>query len=238
MAPWLLARVLEGFRLVEVVPQPRYPAPSDSLISDGPSPGLLAPPMTGKVGSLLGLKPYSSTSFLRNSSPSLRCFRLRQRKRAARTIKATAATGTTTATAILPPGERPEEFEEEALGFVRAAPDDLLADDLVEVVLVTADAVVIGLDDVEVRVMVFGCGDPSLVEEVSIILVTWKSELDDVVGAAAATGLVVDGVGAMTSEGVCEVVDIDVEVVSTMTALFEVVGVGTATAPGVVDRIT
>lgn len=165
-------RVLEGFRLVDVVPQPRYPAPSDSLISDGSSPGLLALPMTGSVGSLLGLNPYSSTSFLRISSPSLRCFRLRQRNRAARTIKATATTGTTTATAILPPAERPEEVEEEAPAVAIAAPLDLLADDLVVVTLVTATGVVTALDDVEVRVIVLGCADPSLVEDVSTILVT------------------------------------------------------------------
>ena len=154
------------------MPQPRYPAPSVSVISEGPSPELLAPPIAGSVGSLFGLNPYSSTSFLRSSSPSLRCFRLRQRKRAARTIKATATTGTTTATAILPGAERPEEVEGDALPVERAAPLDLLANDLVEVTLVTANGVVIASDDVEVRVIVFGCGVPLLVEEVSTILVT------------------------------------------------------------------
>lgn len=158
---------------MDVVPQPRYPAPSVSFISDGSSPELLAPPMAGSVGSLLGLNPYSSTSFLRSSSPSLRCFRLRQRKRAARTIKATATTGTTTATAILPPAERPEEVEGEGLGVAASAPlDDLLGDDLVALVLVSVAEVATELDDVEVRVMVFGCGVPSLVEDVSVILVT------------------------------------------------------------------
>ena len=98
--------------------------------------------MTGSVGSLLGLNPYSSTSFLRSSSPSLRCFRLRQRKRAARTIKATATTGTTTATAILLPAERPEEEAEGVPVAATGAPVDLLADDLAEVVLVTAKGVV------------------------------------------------------------------------------------------------
>ena len=39
---------------------------------------------------------------------------------------------------------------------------------------------------------------------------------------------------AMTSEGACEVVDIEVEVVSTITALLGPVGTGTA--PGAVDR--
>lgn len=178
--------MFEGFRLVDVVPQPRYPAPSVSLISDGSSPGLLAPPITGSVGSLFGLNPYSSTSFLRISSASLRCFRLRQRKRAARTIKATATTGTTTATAILPPGVRLEEVEEEALAVAAVAWLDLLADDLVEVTLVTAEGVVTALDDVEVIIIVFGCGVPSLDVDVSTILVTWKSEVDDGVGAAAA----------------------------------------------------
>ena len=159
--------------MVDVVPQPRYPAPSVSFISDGSSPELLAPPMTGSVGSLLGLNPYSSTSFLRSSSPSLRCLRLRQRNRAARTIRATATTGTTTATAILPPADRPEELEEDAPAVSSAAPLDLLAADLVPITLVVAEGVVIELDDVEVSVIVFICGVPSLLDEaVSTILVT------------------------------------------------------------------
>ena len=172
MGPWLLERVVDGFRLVDVVPQPRYPAPSVSLISDGSSPELLAPPTTGSVGSLLGLKPYSSTSFLLSSSPSLRCFRLRHRKRAASTIKATATTGTTTATAILPPAERPEELEDEVEPVAIAAPLDVLVDDLVAVTLVVAEGVVTGLEDVEVRVTVVGCGVPLLDEVSSVILVT------------------------------------------------------------------
>ena len=47
-----------------------------------------------------------------------------------------------------------------------------------------------------------------------------------------------DVVGAKTSEGGCEVVDIEVEVVSTMTALLDVAGAGTGAAPGAVDRTT
>ena len=172
MAPWLLARVVEGFRFVDVVPQPRYPAPSVCVISDGSSPELPAPPTTGSVGSLFGLNPYSSTSFLRSSSASLRCFRLRQRKRAARTIKATATTGTTTATAIFPPAVRPEEDEEEEEAVVRAAPLDLLADDFVSVELVVATGATNEVEDVEVRVIVFGCGVPPSLEDVSTILVT------------------------------------------------------------------
>ena len=130
--------------------------------------------MTGSVGSLLGLKPYSSTSFLRISSPSLRCFRFRQRKRAARTIRATATTGTTTATAILPPAERPEELEEEEApaAVAAAAPLDLLADGLVEVTPVTATGGMVELDDVDVSVIVDGWSVPSLEVDVSTILVT------------------------------------------------------------------
>lgn len=91
---------------------------------------LLATPIAGSVGSSLGLKPYSSTSFLRSSSPSFRCFRLRQKKRAANTINATAATGTTTATAILPPGDIPPELADGfADGVARAAAFDEIDDE-------------------------------------------------------------------------------------------------------------
>ena len=41
---------------------------------------------------------------------------------------------------------------------------------------------------------------------------------------------------ATTSEGVCDVVDVEVAVVSTMTALLEVAGIGNA--PAGVDRTT
>ena len=63
-------------------------------------------------------------------------------------------------------------MEEEAPEFAIAVPLDLLADDLVVVSLVIAEGVVTGLDDVDVKVIVFGCGVPSLVEDVSTILVT------------------------------------------------------------------
>ena len=62
--------------------------------------------------------------------------------------------------------------DEEALAVAIEAPLDLLAADLVVVSLVVAEGVVTGLDDVEVKVIVFGCGVPSLVEDVSTILVT------------------------------------------------------------------
>ena len=64
-------------------------------------------------------------------------------------------------------------MDEEAPAVARAAPLDLLAADLVAVTLVVAEGVVIGLDDVEVRVMVNCCAVPSpLDEDVSTILVT------------------------------------------------------------------
>lgn len=99
--------VVEAFRPEEataVVPQPRYPEEPSSRISNGPSDP--APAAAGRDGSLLGLYPYSSTSFRLISSASLRCFRLRQKKIIAAAIKATATMGTTTATAMVPPLDR------------------------------------------------------------------------------------------------------------------------------------
>ncbi len=55
---------------------------------------------------------------------------------------------------------------------------------------------------------------------------------------AAAASVVEGVVDATTFEGVCEVVDIEVEVVSTTTVLVEEVAAGTGTAAGAVDRIT
>lgn len=66
-------------------------------------------PTAGRVGSSLGLKPYSSTSFLRSSSASFLAFRFLQQKSRAKIINATETTGTTTATAIVPPAESPLE---------------------------------------------------------------------------------------------------------------------------------
>lgn len=96
-------------------------------------------------------------------------------------------------------------------------------------------------DDVEVKVIVVGCCVPSsLDEDVSTILVTWKSEVgddDDEVVAAAAAASLVEGLGdATTSEEDCDVVDVEVPVVSTMTALVEVAGIGAAA--GAVDKTT
>lgn len=84
--------------------------------------------MGGSVGSLFGLYPYSSTSFLRSSSAAFFAFHLRQKYKAARMIKATETTGTTTATAIVPPAESPEPPE-------LAPVDDAVADDPDDVVV-------------------------------------------------------------------------------------------------------
>ena len=66
MGPLPLDSVVDALRVLDdVVPQPRYPAPSFSLISETSSPFALPLLTGGSVGSLLGLKPYSSTSFLR-----------------------------------------------------------------------------------------------------------------------------------------------------------------------------
>ena len=53
---------------------------------------------------------------------------------------------------------------------------------------------------------------------------------------AAAASLKEEVGAATTSEGVCDVIDVEVAVVSTMTALLEAAGVGTAAAG--VDRTT
>lgn len=83
------------------------------------------PPMPGRVGSLFGLNPYSSTSFRRSSSAAFLAFRLRQKKIAARIISATETTGTTTATAMVPLADRP--WPDEAAVVDNAA--ELVADD-------------------------------------------------------------------------------------------------------------
>ena len=97
-----LVRVVEAlrFELFVVLPHPRYPL-SSSAIS-------LVIPTAGSVGSLLGLKPYSSTSFRRSSSPAFFCLRRLHSKIPARTNNATTTTGTTTAMAVLPPVVRPQ----------------------------------------------------------------------------------------------------------------------------------
>ena len=91
---------------------------------------MLTPLTAGRVGSLLGLNPYSSTSFRRSSSASFRCFRRRHQKSAAKTISATPTIGTTTATAMRPPfGSPPLSSEAPALGVARepAAEVELVA---------------------------------------------------------------------------------------------------------------
>lgn len=220
-----LDKVVDGFLAVEVVPQPLYPAPSVCVISEGSSPLVLA--TTGRVGSLLGLNPYSSTSFLRSSSASFLCFRLRQRKRAARTISATATTGTTTATAMVPPGERPEVEEALAPEVARAAEPDLLEDELLE------EAICVTVPDgkrwplsVEVITTVAGSGVPFefVVVPLAAIVVTKLTADEGVIVVTAAPGpLGVTVVLATLAElpelaplavtvveGGCDVVEIDV----------------------------
>lgn len=94
-------RVVEALRLelVVVLPHPLYPLWS-SAISD-------CMPTAGRVGSSLGLKPYSSTSFLRASSALFFDLRLRQNQRPASSSSATATTGITTAMAVFPAGLSP-----------------------------------------------------------------------------------------------------------------------------------
>lgn len=127
--PMPLDRFVEAFRPAEVVPQPRYPAEVSSF-------GATLPAMPGSVGSLFGLKPYSSTSFRRSSSAALLALRLRQKKIAARMIKATETTGTTTATAMVPLGDKPPPPEAAAVADDNAAESVAVEEPPVEAVLV------------------------------------------------------------------------------------------------------
>ena len=195
-APLPLDKVVGGLRaaVTGVAPQPRYPAPSFSFISDGSSPKLPTAPTAGSVGSLFGLKLYSSASFRRSSSASFRCFLLLQKNSKARTIRATAATGTTTATAILPPADKPPEFfwVLEPVVVAEAA----LA--VVELEAIRDDEDVTGfgtIAEVEVtKIVVAGTTEPSLVVggcvtvEMIVVAVSWA-----VVGVTAATVVVVGG---------------------------------------------
>lgn len=96
-----LVSVVEALRLelVVVFPHPLYPLWS-SAISD-------CMPTAGSVGSSLGLKPYSSTSFLRASSAFFLDLRFRQNQIPASNSSATATTGMTTAMAVFPAGLKP-----------------------------------------------------------------------------------------------------------------------------------
>ena len=236
-----------------VAPQPRYPEPSLSFISDGSSPKLPPAPTAGRVGSLFGLNPYSSTSFRRSSSASFRCFLLLQKNSKARTIRATAATGTTTATAILPPADKPPEFFWTLVAVVVAA----AALDVVDVEA-TRDEVVTAvlagmITEVDVMKMVAaGCTEPSLVVGCSVTTdVTIAAVSEAVVGVAAAAIIVVgtddvEGCGEeelITGDGVdetevvtdCRVVvegGIDVEVRKVETCVTTAVEVTAEAATG------
>jgi hypothetical protein len=89
---------------------------------DGSSPLVLP---TGSVGSLLGLKPYSSISFLRISSAFFRSFRFRQNQIPASTISTTATIGTTVATAMVLGGVDVELPS--LLGFAKLAAPEVAA---------------------------------------------------------------------------------------------------------------
>lgn len=109
--PAPLDRLVDSFREVEVVvPQPRYPPVLPSFMP-ALSSKLPGSPTAGKRGSWLGLKRYSSISCFRSSSAIFLAFRFLHHHSRTRMIKATEATGTTTATAIVPAAERPPEPE-------------------------------------------------------------------------------------------------------------------------------
>lgn len=95
--------VVDILRLDPVAaPQPLYPLEWSSLISLPFSDATV-----GSVGSLFGLKPYSSISLRRCSSWTFFCLRFLKNQIPAITRSATTTTGTTTATAVTPAVERP-----------------------------------------------------------------------------------------------------------------------------------
>jgi hypothetical protein len=211
--PLPLEIFVEGFLADEVAPQPRYPAPPVSPMS-WLSPCGLETPTAGMVGLLLGLNPYSSTSFRRSSSAFFCCLRLLHKKSRARTIRATLTTGTTTATAVFPPLDRPPLPEEEL---------DCVASAGLEVFEVGAPVVVVPPDDttgivvagcVEVKMMVVG---GRLVLEGVMVWVMADGEgvetteetvtCEKVVGAVATgvvEGLMIDGVLVEIEVGVTD----------------------------------
>lgn len=192
---------------------------------------------------MFGLKPYSSTSLRRSSSAALFALRLRQKKIAARMIRATETTGTTTATAILPPSDSPPELgaavapDREAESVeVPVALDELVAEvaDSVWVWVTTTtvdwplllEVVVITLSVVEEELVVVVGGDDEedgvLDDSVVVEWVVVEGSLE-VVGLAVGLGVSLDEdedevvvVAASDEEveGSAAVADADVEAVS------------------------
>ena len=176
--------------LVVVLPHPRYPLSSSAMAR---------PPTAGRVGSWLGLKPYSSTSFLRSSSALLRCLRFRQKKMPPSTNSATTTTGMTTAMAVLPPLLMPPLSS--FCAFCR--PVELVLDESAPVAV--EDAPFVGaatLPDgvmIEVMVMTWG-GWPGAVADVTTTIEVWTAVEGGAEGAV--TVLVpAGGGGALLVEG-------------------------------------
>lgn len=202
IAPLPLDKVVDAFRLLGVVPHPRYPAPSVSLISDTSSPPLLATPTAGIVGSLFGLNPYSSTSFRRSSSSFFRCFRLLQKNIRARIMRATTATGTTTATAVFPAADRPPDALESLLTARAAALEEVDEAEVVDETgsVVSGGAVTVGVwnDVTTMRV-----GVPLIeADSVTTEVITFRAlglgiGLDDGIGEDETVKDVVTGIAAV-----------------------------------------
>ena len=198
-----------------MVPHPRYPPEPSSRISYDPSPALAAP-TAGSVGSLFGLYPYSSISFLLTSSASFRCFRFRQKNRPPAIIKATAAIGTTTATAIVPALVRPPppllelpELDIKAAELVVELDDEDLGVDPPPCVDVTSTVEVDGLNGVPLLVGVTVTSDviTAVEEAVSVGSVFGGGFVEVVVGAVAGA-CVVEGLELVVEGGLVEGVEL------------------------------
>lgn len=163
--------------------------------------GRTTPPIPGRVGSLFGLNPYSSTSLRRSSSAALFALRLRQKKSSAKIINATETTGTTTATAIVPLGERPLELAAEV--EVASAAESVALEEMVDEAPVLAavwvdviTTTVVPCVDVNVVSWALEVVDGAavveeVVEEVDEVVV------DEVVGSGAGVDVVGSGAGEL-----------------------------------------
>ncbi|KAL5333776.1 hypothetical protein BJX70DRAFT_380029 [Aspergillus crustosus] len=210
----------------------------------------------GKVGSPFGLNPYSSTSFLRSSSASFFALCLLQSHRPSRTNIATETTGTTTATAIVPPAERPESAPPVSVG--EAVADDSIVEDAppspvvvlgvgvsVMVTVVVVVPVVVSSFVVDVgSCVVDEVGSGVEVDVLSVVVEVSVGVVVGVLSVVVGVSVVVDSVDdadEVVSEGVvgsgvvvvsASVVDVEDDVLSVDCSLSEVEAEGSVVVGG------
>ena len=150
---------------------------------------------------MFGLNPYSSTSLRRSSSAALFALRLRQKKSSAKIINATETTGTTTATAIVPLGERPLELAAEV--EVASAAESVALEEMVDEAPVLAavwvdviTTTVVPCVDVNVVSWALEVVDGAVVVE-EVVEEVDEVVVDEVVGSGAGVDVVGSGAGEL-----------------------------------------